>query len=194
MRKLLLPLLLLCSAATLRAQADLSTTAPTTTMDSNTVYQFTLNTITGEPMSLEKLQGKVLLIVNVASECGYTPQYEGLQSLYETYEAKGLVILGIPANNFGGQEPGSDEEIQQFCTSKFHVTFPMFSKIEVKGEEEHPLYTFLTQQKLNGVLDAEVKWNFNKFLIGRNGKVVQWFPSKVKPDDAELISAIEALL
>ncbi len=163
-------------------------------MNTPSVHQFTLKTITGEDFSLAKYSGKVLLIVNVASECGYTPQYEGLQALYEKYKDKGLVILGFPANDFGAQEPGTDEEIQQFCTSKFHVTFPMFSKIDVKGEGEHPLYSFLTHKDQNGVLDAEVKWNFNKFLVGPDGQVVQWFPSKVKPDDEELVMAIEALL
>jgi glutathione peroxidase len=163
-------------------------------MNDQTIYQFTMKSITGEDVSLEQYKGKTLLVVNVASECGYTPQYEDLEALYEKYSEKGLVILGFPANNFGGQEPGSDEKILNFCTSKFHVTFPMFSKISVKGDEEHPLYHFLTHKDLNGVSDNEVKWNFNKFLISPDGHLVQWFPSKTKPLDEELTGEIEKLL
>lgn len=178
----------------LTAFALLSISLRAQDMNDQTIYQFTMKSISGEDVSLEQYKGKTVLLVNVASECGYTPQYEDLEALYEKYQDKGLVILGFPANNFGAQEPGSDEEIQNFCTTKFHVTFPMFSKISVKGDDEHPLYHFLTHKDLNGVSDNEVKWNFNKFLISPDGHLIQWFGSKVKPLDEELISAIDQQL
>ena len=148
-------------------------------------------TITGDTTSLEDFRGKVVLIVNVASECGYTPQYEGLQTLYEEYKDRGLVILGFPANNFGAQEPGDNEEILEFCTSKYHVTFPMMAKISVKGADQHPLYRALTTQSEP---PGDVTWNFNKFLLDRDGAIVARFESGVEPLSDELTSAIEALL
>ena len=151
----------------------------------SSVHEFTMNNLTGKPVSLADYKGKVLLIVNVASRCGYTPQYEGLEALYEKYKDKGLVILGFPANNFMGQEPGTNEEIGAFCKSKYGVTFPMFSKISVKGDDKAPLYQYLT------TTGGEIPWNFTKFLIGKDGKPVQRYAPAVKPDSAELTGAIE---
>lgn len=152
------------------------------------VHDFTLNTIDGKEQALSDLSGKVLLIVNVASECGYTRQYSGLQTLHESYADKGLVVMGVPANEFGGQEPGSNEEIAQFCSSKFDVSFPMYEKIVVKGAGQHPLYEYLTGQT------SQVSWNFNKFLVGKDGRVLQHFESKVEPMSDELRAAIDQAL
>ena len=154
------------------------------------VYALSAQSIDGEDVSLASFQGKVLLIVNVASQCGFTPQYEGLQKLYETYTNQGLEILGFPSNDFGGQEPGTDSEIKQFCTKKFGVSFPMFSKIQTKGSNAHPLYQLLIQSTGG----AAVGWNFEKFLVGRDGLVVDRFDSSTRPLSAELTSAIENAL
>lgn len=151
------------------------------------VYPFSLTTIDGKPAPLSAFEGKVLLLVNVASACGYTPQYAGLQTLHEKYASKGLVVLGLPCNDFGAQEPGSEEEIQTFCTTNYSVTFPLFSKVGVK-KNPHPLYAYLQGEK------GAVEWNFTKFLIGRDGKVLEKFSSAVKPESKELISAIEGAL
>lgn len=158
---------------------------------SSKLYSFKMKTIDGNVRSLSEYKGKVVLIVNVASKCGYTPQYKGLQEVYLKYKDKGFVILGFPANDFLWQEPGSDKDIQQFCSSKFKVTFDMFSKISVKGKDQHPLYTYLTKES---EFPNEVKWNFNKFLIDKNGKVVSYFPSNVEPTAEELTKKIEGLL
>jgi glutathione peroxidase len=147
--------------------------------------------IDGSAVDLSKYKGKVVLIVNVASRCGYTPQYAGLQKLYDTYKDKGLVVLGFPANEFGAQEPGSDAEIASFCSSKYGVTFDMFSKIVVKGPNKAPLYQALTE---GATPPGEVSWNFEKFLIGRDGKIVGRYKSAVAPDDGKLTGAIEAEL
>lgn len=152
------------------------------------VHEFTMQSIDGQPAPLAAYKGKVLLLVNVASKCGYTPQYTGLESLYEKYKDKGLVVVGVPANNFGAQEPGTNEEIKTFCTRTYNVTFPMMSKVSVKGEDKAPLYQYLTDNA------GEVKWNFTKFLIGKDGKVVTKFDSAVKPDAPELATAIEKAL
>lgn len=136
---------------------------------SNSVHQFTMESIDGESISLEQFKGKVVLIVNTASKCGLTPQYKDLEALYQEKKDEGLVILGFPANNFGGQEPGSDDEIAAFCSKNYGVSFPMFSKISVKGDDMHPLYQFLTQKDQNGVEDSKVSWNFQKYLIDENG-------------------------
>jgi glutathione peroxidase len=159
-----------------------------------TIYQFTMDDITGKPVSLKQYEGKTVLIVNVASACGLTPQYEAIQALYEREKSRGLVVLGFPANNFMGQEPGTNEEIQSFCSVKYGVGFPMFSKISVDGKDTHPLYQFLTEKDKNGVLDANVTWNFQKFLIGPDGKVVTSFKPTTKVDSKEVQEAIEALL
>ncbi|MDZ7772711.1 MAG: glutathione peroxidase [Balneolaceae bacterium] len=159
----------------------------------DSVYQFELDNIDGESTSLSTYEGKVLLIMNTASECGYTPQYEGLQAIYEKYNNRDFEVLGFPANNFGGQEPGSDEEIKQFCNVNYSVTFPMFSKISVKGDDQHPLFRFLTSAD-NPDFTGEINWNFEKFLIDRNGNLVHRFRSPVEPQSEELTGAIESAL
>ncbi|MFM7016436.1 MAG: glutathione peroxidase, partial [Bacteroidota bacterium] len=136
------------------------------------VYDFTMKDIDGKPISLNEYKGKVIVFINVASKCGFTPQYESIEKFYENYKSKGVVVLGFPANNFFGQEPGTDEEIKSFCTSTYNVTFPMFSKISVKGEDMNPLYQFLTKKELNGSTDNNVKWNFHKIVVDKTGKVV----------------------
>jgi glutathione peroxidase len=158
------------------------------------VLDFTLNSIDGKPAPLSQYHGKVVLIVNVASRCGYTPQYEGLEKIYEKYKDKGFVILGFPANNFGAQEPGTDEEIKTFCSSKYSVTFPMYSKISVKGADIHPLYQFLTDKQANPATGGDIKWNFTKFLVGKDGKVIGRFESAVTPESPEVTGAIEKAL
>ena len=157
------------------------------------LYNFTLNSIDGKPAPLADYKGKVLMIVNVASQCGYTPQYSALESIYEKYRDKGFVILGFPANNFGAQEPGTNEEIKTFCTRKYSVTFPMYAKISVKGDDQAPLYSYLTKQTLRGI-SGDIKWNFTKFLVDRNGNVVQRFEPAVTPDSKEVTGAIEKQL
>lgn len=154
------------------------------------VYDFSADTITGKTQSLSAYEGKVLLIVNTASKCGFTKQYAGLQDLYKKYADRGFVVLGFPSNNFLGQEPGTNEEIAQFCSARFGITFPMFGKIDVKGESIHPLYAWLTTHP-NG---DKVSWNFNKFLVGRNGDLIAHFGSRTAPDDKKLTAAIEAAL
>jgi glutathione peroxidase len=176
----LLPAILLLFAATAFAASG--------------VYEFTMPALNGTPTPLAGFNGKVLLVVNVASQCGYTPQYEGLQALYAKYKDQGFVIAGFPANNFGGQEPGTNEEIGAFCRSKFGVTFPMFSKISVTGGDKAPLYQFLTDKSANPKTGGEIQWNFTKFLVDRNGKVIQRFEPAVEPQSRELVSAVEAAL
>jgi len=157
------------------------------------LYGFTLNSIDGKPAPLADYKGKVVLIVNVASRCGYTPQYTALEATYEKYKAQGFVILGFPANNFGAQEPGTNEEIKTFCTRKYNVSFPMYSKISVKGDDQAPLYSFLTKETGPGIA-GDIKWNFTKFLVDRNGNVVQRFEPAVTPDSQEMTAAIEKQL
>jgi glutathione peroxidase len=154
------------------------------------IYSFTLKSIDGTPAPIGEYKGKVVLLVNVASQCGYTPQYSALEAVYEKYKGRGFVILGFPANNFGAQEPGTNEEIKTFCTRKYSVTFPMYSKISVKGADQAPLYAYLTKETPPGIA-GEIKWNFTKFLVDRDGKVVQRFESAVTPDSNEVVSAIE---
>jgi glutathione peroxidase len=154
---------------------------------------FKVQDIDGKDVDLSQYKGKVVLVVNVASKCGYTPQYAGLQKLYEGYKDKGFVVLGFPADNFKHQEPGTNLEIKEFCTSKYNVSFPMMSKISVKGEDKHPLYKALTEAPASP-FPGEVSWNFNKFLIGKDGKLVARYDSKVKPDDAKLTGEIDAEL
>jgi len=158
------------------------------------VYEFTMNSIDGQPLPLQNFQGKVMLIVNVASKCGFTPQYEGLEAVYEKYKDQGFVIVGFPANNFMEQEPGTNEEIKTFCSRKYNVKFPLYSKISVKGDDKAPLYQFLTDTTANPKTGGEIKWNFTKFLVDRNGKVIARFESPVKPDSPEVTAAIEKAL
>ena len=151
----------------------------------NTIHQFKVPSIEGGTIDFASYKGKKIPVVNTASECGYTPQYEGLEKLYKENKDK-LVIVGVPANNFGGQEPGTNEEIKEFCKIRYGVTFPLATKVEVVGENIHPLYKWLTTKDQNGVLDATVKWNFNKFLLDENGKLLEYFPSKVLPTGEEI--------
>jgi glutathione peroxidase len=157
------------------------------------LYDFTLPSIDGNPTPLSTYKGKVILLVNVASRCGFTPQYSALESLYEKYKDQGFVILGFPANNFASQEPGTNAEIKTFCSTKYNVTFPMFSKVSVKGDDTTALYQFLTR-RANPAVAGEIKWNFTKFLVDRNGRVVARFEPPVTPDSAEVVSTIERLL
>lgn len=156
------------------------------------LYDVKLKDIDGNAASLKTYQGKVLLIVNVASKCGYTPQYAGLEALYLKYKDRGLVVLGFPCNQFGSQEPGTNAEIKQFCTSHYDVTFPMFDKIDVNGADRHPLYDLLAGKA--SPFPGNIGWNFTKFLVGRDGKIVKRFESKVKPDAPELVQAVESAL
>lgn len=154
------------------------------------LYDFEVNTINGDAFDLSQLKGKKVLIVNTASKCGFTPQYADLQELYETYGGDNFTIIGFPANNFMGQEPGTNEEIASFCKLNYGVTFPMMEKISVKGSDKHPLYQWLTSKAENGVLDAKVSWNFNKFLVDENGKVVAHFGSNTKPMSDDIVGWI----
>lgn len=157
------------------------------------IYDFPLTDIDGNEMTLEAYKGNVLLIVNVASKCGYTPQYEGLQTIYEEFKDDGLVVIGFPANNFRGQEPGSNEDIKQFCRLEYGVEFPMAAKVSVKGGDQAPLFIYLTSLK-NQDFDGDIKWNFEKFLIDREGNLIRRFRSSVKPESETLTSAIKSLL
>jgi glutathione peroxidase len=161
---------------------------------SSSVLDFTLNSIDGKPAPLSAYKGKVVLIVNVASKCGYTPQYSALESTYRKYKDQGLVVIGFPANNFMAQEPGTNSEIKQFCKNKYDVTFPMYAKISVKGDDQAPLYKFLTDKSTDPKNGGEIKWNFTKFLVGRNGEIVTRFEPAVTPDSSEVTTAIESAL
>ncbi|MEA3212479.1 MAG: glutathione peroxidase [Chthoniobacter sp.] len=156
------------------------------------LYTIPLKDIDGKETSLKQYAGKALLVVNVASKCGFTPQYAGLEAVWRKYQDQGLVVVGFPCNDFGAQEPGTTAEIKQFCTLKYDVTFPLFDKLHVKGPEQHPLYEALTGK--DSPAPGPIKWNFGKFVIGRDGKILARFDSNVKPDSAELASAIEAAL
>src|ERR1700734_4165331 len=158
------------------------------------IYDFTLPSIDGKPAPLASYKGKVVMLVNVASRCGFTPQYTALESTYEKFKDKGFVIVGIPANNFGGQEPGTNAEIKTFCSSKYNVTFPMMSKVSVKGDDTTPLYQYLTDKSANPSTGGDIQWNFTKFLIGRDGQIVARFEPKVTPDSPEVTAAIEKAL
>jgi glutathione peroxidase len=158
------------------------------------IYDFTMKSIDDQPVSLKSYSGKVVLLVNVASKCGFTPQYAGLEALYDKYKDRGLVIIGVPANNFAQQEPGTNEEIKTFCSRKYNVTFPMMSKVSVLGEDETPLYRFLTDKSSNPQVGGDIKWNFTKFLFDRNGKPVARFEPAVTPDSPQVQTAIESAL
>jgi glutathione peroxidase len=158
------------------------------------VYEFTMNNIDGQPLPMASFKGKVMLIVNVASKCGYTPQYEGLEAVYEKYKDKGLVIVGFPANNFMAQEPGTNDEIKTFCSTKYSVKFPLYSKISVKGDDKAPLYQFLTDTGANPKTGGEIKWNFTKFLVDRKGNIISRFEPAVTPDSPDMVKAVEQAL
>jgi len=158
----------------------------------SSLYEIPIKDIDGKNTSLKAYKGKVILIVNVASKCGLTPQYQSLEGLQEKYKDKGFTVLGFPCNQFGGQEPGTNEEIKQFCSSKYNVSFPLFDKIEVNGPKRHPLYVALAGQE--SPYPGDIKWNFNKFLIGRDGTIIKRFEPRTKPDAPEVTEAIEAAL
>ena len=162
--------------------------------DAKSIYDFTMNSIDGRPVSLKSYKGKVVLLVNVASKCGFTPQYAGLESLYEKYKDRGLVIVGVPANNFAQQEPGTNEEIKTFCSRKYNVSFPMMSKVSVLGEDKTPLYRYLTDKNSDPKFGGDIKWNFTKFLFDRNGNPVARFEPAVTPDSPEVQAAVESAL
>ena len=185
-----------CIALLFSCQNKAQTTMVTTTnstvpMATQSIYQFKVEDLSGNTFDFASLKGKKILIVNTASKCGYTPQYEQLEAIYNKYKNKNLVIIGFPANNFMWQEPGTNAEIATFCKSKYGVTFPMMAKISVKGKDMHPIYQFLTQKKLNGVLDSKVEWNFQKYLINEKGQLEQVYMSGVKPNDEKIINWIE---
>lgn len=165
---------------------------PLLSVSAQGIYDFSMNDIDGKQVSLSEYKGKVVMVVNVASKCGLTNQYEGLEALYKKYKDKGLVILGFPCNQFMGQEPGTEAEIYEFCTLNYGVTFPMFAKIEVNGDGAHPLYSYLRKLLPGTGKKSDIEWNFAKFLIGRDGKPVERFHPKVKPE--EMVEAIEKLL
>jgi glutathione peroxidase len=181
MRKLRLMLMLCVACASVSAQ-------------SKSIYDFTMKSIDGQQVSLGSYSGKVVLLVNVASKCGFTPQYAGLEAVYEKYKDKGLVIVGIPANNFAQQEPGTNEEIKKFCSNKYNVTFPMMAKVSVLGDDQAPLYSYLTGKMTDPQYGGDIKWNFTKFLFDRNGKPVARFEPNVTPDSPEVTAAIEKAL
>ncbi|MCF8302112.1 MAG: glutathione peroxidase [Bacteroidales bacterium] len=156
-----------------------------------TLHNFKTETINGKSFDFSQLKGKKVLIVNTASKCGFTPQYEGLQELYEKYGGEDFTVIGFPANNFANQEPGTDEEIKEFCTTNYGVTFPMMSKISVKGDDMHPIYQWLTSKEKNGKMDSEVKWNFQKYLINENGELEDVVYTKTKPTDEVIIGWIK---
>jgi len=160
------------------------------TTNAQSIHSFTVKSIDGENLNLASFKGKKILIVNTASKCGYTPQYEGLEKVYEQYKDK-LVIIGFPCNQFGGQEAGTNEEIADFCKKNYGVSFPLADKIDVKGSNAAPIYQWLTQKSKNGILDASISWNFNKFLIDENGKMMAYFPSNVKPDSESILSYLK---
>jgi glutathione peroxidase len=165
-----------------------------TAVSAASIYDFTIKSIDGQPVNLKAYKGKVVLLVNVASKCGFTPQYAGLEALYEKYKDRGLVIIGIPANNFAQQEPGTNEEIKTFCSRKYNVTFPMMSKVSVLGNDETPLYRSLTDKSSDPKFGGDIKWNFTKFLFDRNGNLVARFEPPVTPDSAEVQTAVESAL
>ena len=159
-----------------------------------TIYDFKLNSIDGQPAPLASYKGHVMMLVNVASRCGFTPQYTALEAIYEKYKDRGFVIVGIPANNFGSQEPGTNQEIKTFCSSKYNVTFPMMAKVSVKGDDKTPLYQYLTDKASSPKTGGEIQWNFTKFLVGADGQIQVRFEPKVTPDSPEVTAAIEKAL
>jgi len=159
-------------------------------LNAQSIHNFKITSIDGKTINMASFKGKKILVVNTASKCGYTPQYEALEKVYETYKDK-LVIIGFPCNQFGGQEPGSNDEIVAFCKKNYGVTFPLADKVDVKGDNTAPIYQWLTQKAKNGVLDATISWNFNKFLLDENGKMIAYFPSNVKPDSEAILNYLK---
>ena len=193
MLKIIVVILILAAVAAAAAAYKLGfilNPSPRAPPPEKSVYDFTMKNIDGQDINLDAYKGKVVMIVNVASKCGFTPQYEGLEALYDKNKDNGFVILGFPANNFLSLEPGSDTEIKEFCSTKYHVTFPMFSKISVKGSDQHPLYTFLTNKTSDPDFAGDISWNFNKFLLDRSGKIVARFGSKDAPESDAVTAAV----
>ena len=193
MKSLFNQLLLICSLG-LIGMTTIQCNELVSNDDKSGFYNFTLNTIDGVPNKMSTYQGKVCLIVNVASRCGYTSQYANLEKVYQAYKNKGFMVLGFPANNFGGQEPGTDQEIKTFCSSSYNVNFNMYGKISVKGNDKHPLFTFLTSGAANSNLAGEIGWNFEKFLIDKNGKLIKRYKSNIDPMSLEMKTDIENAL
>lgn len=194
MKKLIMAVLLtvLFSCQQNAQQQKPATTQNQTTMSTENLHQFKVEDIDGNTFDLADLKGKKVMVVNTASKCGLTPQYKDLQALYEQYKDKNFIIIGFPANNFMSQEPGTNEEIAAFCSKNYGVSFPMMSKISVKGKDMHPLYQFLTQKSRNGVQDSEVEWNFQKYLINENGQLEQVISPRTSPSSPEVVRWIES--
>lgn len=192
MKKSFALFMVLTSLWSCQNQAQQTIVNPTVTpMKKETIYQFNVQDLSGNAFDFAALKGKKIMIVNTASECGLTPQYEQLQAVYEKYKGKNLVIVGFPANNFGSQEPGSNAQIATFCQKNYGVTFPMMAKISVEGSDQHPVYQFLTQKAKNGLEDSDVQWNFQKYLINESGELVKVVSPRTLPTDAEIINWIE---
>lgn len=192
MKKSFALLIVLTSLWSCQNQAQQTTVNPTVIpMKKETIYQFNVQDLSGNAFDFAALKGKKIMIVNTASECGLTPQYEQLQAVYEKYKDQNFVIVGFPANNFGSQEPGSNAQIASFCQKNYGVTFPMMAKISVEGNDQHPVYQFLTQKAKNGMEDSEVQWNFQKYLIHENGELAKVISPRVLPTDSEIINWIE---
>lgn len=172
-------------------EAQNKATPSSTTMSKENIYQFKVTDLSGNEFDFATLKGKKVLIVNTASECGFTKQYEGLETIYKEYKDKNFVVVGFPANNFGSQEPGTNKEIATFCKQNYGVTFPMMEKSSVKGDDMNAVYQFLTEKSKNGLEDSQVKWNFQKYLIDENGELVKVVYSKVKPTDPEIVNWIK---
>ena len=194
MRIAMTVLALALSGAAIGTMALGETTATPAAAEKQNALSFTVKNIDGKEVNLETYKGKVILMLNVASKCGNTPQYAGLEAAYAKYKDRGFVVMGFPANNFGAQEPGSNAQIKEFCTATYQVAFPMFSKISVKGNDQAPLYKYLTALDTKPQPKGDITWNFEKFLIGRDGKVVARFAPKTTPEDPAVVSAIEAAL
>jgi glutathione peroxidase len=188
---IVLPVIALLTAA---ASGEGQKVSQNEEMQKTGIYDFTVADIDGNDVNLADYKGRVLLIVNTASKCGFTPQYEGLEKIYTEYKDRGFEILAFPSNDFMGQEPGTNEQIKNFCQLNYHVSFPLFSKITVKGEKIHPLYRYLTEKSTDPEFAGKITWNFNKFLIDGKGKIVNRFDSKVKPQSPELVKAVEKAL
>jgi glutathione peroxidase len=192
-KSLIAALGMLAFASWALAKGDVVKT-PTDKPAEKTPLSYTVKDIDGKDVNLSDYKGKVVLIVNVASKCGNTPQYKPLEEMYEKYKGQGLVIIGFPANNFGKQEPGTNEQIKEFCTATYQVAFPMMGKISVKGDDIAPLYKFLTDPKTNGEFAGDVSWNFQKFLVDRNGAVMAKFDPRTQPDSPKFVEAVEKAL